>query len=108
MKRGLDSTGLGTTVRGRKSKKRSSIPSNFEKTIFCDRLHVEKASRLTDALGPEVLIELQTKACSKWKKASLGQFMTVMTTCHSVDADHAGFLSVMSKFSEWANSKYFN
>lgn len=84
----------------KKAKKSITIPSNFVKTAFANRLPVRGTSIIRAYVSaPAKLISLSPE---KWTKKLLGELMSVLTTAHSLDTDDSEMASVVHKFGQWA------
>ena len=84
----------------KKQKKRITIPSNFVKTPFANRLPVRGTSIIRAYVSePAKLISLPPE---KWTKKLLGELMSVLTTAISLDTDDSEMAGVVHKFGQWA------
>jgi hypothetical protein len=84
----------------KKPKKSITIPSNFVKTSFANRLPVRGTSIIRASVSePATLISSPPE---KWTKKLLGELMSVLTTVHSLDSDDSEMAGVVHKFGQWA------
>ena len=86
-----------------KKQKAFTIPSNFVKTSFANRMPVRGTSIIRASVSdPAKLIESPPE---KWTKKLLGELMSVLTTAHSLDTDDLEMGGVVHKFGQWAMGK---
>jgi hypothetical protein len=83
-----------------KPKKRITIPANFVKTSFGDRLPVRGTSIIRASVSDPA--KLISSPPEKWTKKLLGELMSVLTTAHTLDSDDSEMASVVHKYGQWA------
>lgn len=93
-------TAAADTSSVKKPKKSTTIPSNFVKTSFANRLPVRGTSIIRASVSQPA--KLISSTPEKWTKKILGELMSVLTTAHSLDTDDREMSSVVHKFSQWA------
>ncbi len=94
----LNTTAADTPAK--KPKKSITIPSNFVKTSFANRLPVRGTSIIRASVSEPA--KLISSPPEKWTKKLLGELMSVLTTAHSLDTDDSEMAGVVYKFGQWA------